>query len=482
MITRTLLLFGAAATAATVAVGAADARSDDASGRLFKAMLERLNPPEPPSEGGVAGGGCLGNPAGATCGGDAEGLKFPLSDGIWTVVPFSANGAQGSGPASAADPCQRNDDDFARAGSGMPAVPFNFDFYGTVFTGDQIFINNNGNLSFGAGFTTFTSSGFPINNFPMVAPFWADVDTRVNATNPNSGVAWYQYRDDNGDGNIETLVVTWENVGYYSVQSDKLNTFQVAISDGTNPLMGLGNNVCFSYDKMCWTTGSASQGQGGFGGVPATVGANKGDGVNFFQIGRFNAPGDAYNGPNTPSGVEWLDDQDFCFNTSFTENVAPIAIGVPPGNKLTADVLLEQCFNSTIQFIGPETPQSVSVAVADPNGAQAAGLVVTSTPGNPASVNLAWCPDCDDAGTYTIVLTATDNGVPPESTTVTIQLNVLCDVGCPWDLNEDGTVDGADLGLLLANWGFPGIGDFNENGAVGPEDLADLIGNWGNCP
>lgn len=487
MLLRTTLLISTTAAIATMAVGASNRQTSDEAGQRYKAMLEQLNPSNAPasardSEGGVAGA-CLGNPANATCGGDADGLKFPLSQGVWAVVPFSANGAQGSGPANANDPCQRNDDDFAQAGVGMPAVPFNFDFYGTIFTGNQIFINNNGNLSFGAGFTTFTAAGFPINNFPMVAPFWGDVDTRVTAANPNSGVVWYQYRDDNGDANIETLVVTWENVGYYNVQSGKLNTFQVAISDGTNPLMGLGNNICFSYDKMCWTTGSASGGAGGFGGTPATVGANKGNGIDFFQIGRFDAPGNQYNGPVNPSGVEWLDGQDLCFNTSFVQNIPPIAIGLPPNNKITVDAAAGQCINQLVQFIGPEGGQTVTVQVNDPNGAQAAGLVVGNNPGNPAAVTLQWCPDCADQGSYTIVLVATDNGVPAESTTVAIQLNVNCPVvGCPADLNGDGIVNGADLGILLANWGTNLAGDFIPPAGVGPEDLAILIAAWGPCP
>lgn len=40
---------------------------------------------------------------------------------------------------------------------------------------------------------------------------------------------------------------------------------------------------------MQWTTGDASDGTDGFGGTPATVGANKGDGdgVAFMGVGRY---------------------------------------------------------------------------------------------------------------------------------------------------------------------------------------------------
>ncbi len=47
------------------------------------------------------------------------------------------------------------------------------------------------------------------------------------------------------------------------------------------------------------------------------------------------------------------------------------------------------------------------------------------------------------------------------------------------DLNGDGVVNGADLGLLLGNWGTPGpVGDLNADGTVNGADLGLLLGNW----
>lgn len=57
-----------------------------------------------------------------------------------------------------------------------------------------------------------------------------------------------------------------------------------------------------------------------------------------------------------------------------------------------------------------------------------------------------------------------------------------CGSNCPWDLNSDGIVNGADLGALLANWGNAGTGDFDGNGIVNGADLGELLANWGNCP
>jgi formylglycine-generating enzyme required for sulfatase activity len=54
--------------------------------------------------------------------------------------------------------------------------------------------------------------------------------------------------------------------------------------------------------------------------------------------------------------------------------------------------------------------------------------------------------------------------------------------GCTGDLNGDRTVDGADLGTLLGNWGEPGNGDFNGDGTVDGGDLGVMLGAWGACP
>jgi hypothetical protein len=53
---------------------------------------------------------------------------------------------------------------------------------------------------------------------------------------------------------------------------------------------------------------------------------------------------------------------------------------------------------------------------------------------------------------------------------------------CPGDLNDDGDVNGLDLGILLGAWGQRGIADINQDGVVNGVDLGILLGNWGTCP
>jgi hypothetical protein len=47
------------------------------------------------------------------------------------------------------------------------------------------------------------------------------------------------------------------------------------------------------------------------------------------------------------------------------------------------------------------------------------------------------------------------------------------------DLNGDGIVTGADLGILLGQWGGAGSGDLNGDGIVNGADLGMLLGAWG---
>lgn len=50
----------------------------------------------------------------------------------------------------------------------------------------------------------------------------------------------------------------------------------------------------------------------------------------------------------------------------------------------------------------------------------------------------------------------------------------------PADFSHDGKVNGADLGLLLANWGEGGIEfDLNKDGLINGADLGILLSSWG---
>jgi hypothetical protein len=59
------------------------------------------------------------------------------------------------------------------------------------------------------------------------------------------------------------------------------------------------------------------------------------------------------------------------------------------------------------------------------------------------------------------------------------------EVSCEGDVNGDGRVDGADLGVLLASWGNAtawGEADLNGDCIVNGVDLGRLLAAWGDCP
>ena len=184
---------------------------------------------------------------------------------------------------------------------------------------------------------TYTANGFPDANFIMVAPFWADVDTRgEDGEGLNGGEVVYKVTD-------HALYVNWVDVGYFSMQTDLHNAFQMILTDGTDPAIPAGSNVSFCYQDMQWTTGMASGGSGGFDGTPATVGVNRGNGVDHAQIGRFSVNDASYLGPYMESsGIDWLDNTHFYLST--------MGASVPPIFGSTFD-----CDTVVVQMpVGPE--------------------------------------------------------------------------------------------------------------------------------
>lgn len=194
--------------------------------------------------------------------------------------------------------------------------------------------------------------------------------------------------------------VAWGHVGYFADRVDQLNTFHVIISDGLDESMGIGNNLCFCCTDMRWTTGDID-GIDGFG-APATVGANKGDGVKFFQIGRFDQPGPSYDGANgNNDGVDSLDQKSICFNGS-GNNIPPVATNVPSGGRLEL-ACGASLLNYAIIFIAPEYDQSVTVTT---TGVSSGPTVTPTLQTNQATATVNWMPTT--AAEVTVTFMAND--------------------------------------------------------------------------
>lgn len=153
-------------------------------------------------------------------------------------------------------------------------VGFSINFYGSIYS--AVYVNNNGTLTFGQGSGTFTPTGLAESEQAIVAPFFADVDTR----GAGSGFAAWgtgMYADRQAFG------ATWSNVGYFNAATDKLNSFQVLLVNRGDVAAG-DFDIYFNYGDVLWETGDAGGGSGGKGGDCAYVGYSNGTAAGASQV------------------------------------------------------------------------------------------------------------------------------------------------------------------------------------------------------
>ena len=305
----------------------------------------------------------------------------------------------------------RNDD----GSSTELSLPFNFVFYGVTY--NTFFVNTNGNISFQNAVSIYSSAAFPIADVnpttarKLIAPFWGDVDIR----NAESGLVYLRRTPTH-------TIIKWDAVGYFESHADLRNSFQLTISNGTDPIIPNGNNVQFCFGDMQWTTGEASSGVGGFGGVPATVGANLGDGASYVQFGRFDHPGTDYDGAQgEPDGVSWLDNQSFSFSTISDNNIPPIITGV--GLCDTLKVCVGDQVQINVGFVSPEESQTTIINI-NTNGVP--DITVSNIiSGSSASAILTILGTLANVGNYNITIEGTDDGVPAQTTSVTFVVQII---------------------------------------------------------
>lgn len=129
----------------------------------------------------------------------------------------------------------------------------------------QTYVNNNGNITFDAPLGTYTPSAISSGAFgPIIAPFFADVDTRA----AGSGLVTY---GSNTLGGFNVFGVNYIKVGVYREQPI-FNSFQMILTDRSDINAG-DFDIQFNYDTIVWEAGEASGAPaGGLGGTSALVG------------------------------------------------------------------------------------------------------------------------------------------------------------------------------------------------------------------
>lgn len=178
--------------------------------------------------------------------------------------------------------------------TGLVNMGFAVNFFGT--NASQLYVNNNGNVSFLSSLFTYTPFDLTGGTgVPIIAAYFADVDTR------GSGSGLTHYGTDVVDGHA-AFGVNWPMVGYFPDATDKLNNFQLVLIDRSDIAAG-DFDIEFNYTQMQWETGSASGGSGGLGGTSAAVGYSAGTGV----AGTFDQlPGSLVNGALIDGGPNAL--------------------------------------------------------------------------------------------------------------------------------------------------------------------------------
>ena len=168
---------------------------------------------------------------------------------------------------SAANSLARNDDRSTR----LVNVGFNVNFFGTVYS--QLYVNNNGNLTFAAPLRSYTPSNLLSRSTPIIAPFFADVDTRGSG----SSVVTY---GSGTLGGLAAFVTNYINVGAYN-RLPLYNSFQLVMINRSDITPG-DFDFEFNYSLITWEAGRANgSNRRGLGGSPARAGYSNGASASF---------------------------------------------------------------------------------------------------------------------------------------------------------------------------------------------------------
>jgi hypothetical protein len=199
--------------------------------------------------------GCrtAGSAARARTGALALALSLVLAVCAFPLAPTAAEG-----PNAVMTPAGYDTNSLARGDdTSSPAVtlPFSVNWGGTNY--GQIYINTNGNCTFGSAYAgknpRTTLSALRRN---ILAPLWTDVDTTNSAVRQ---VTYSSVASPPLVGGRPAFFVNWIDVVPFSTSHDAtgpLNSFQLVLVDRSDT--GAGNvDFYFNYDKVTWDTCSS---------------------------------------------------------------------------------------------------------------------------------------------------------------------------------------------------------------------------------
>ena len=362
----------------------------------------------------------------------------------FTLVPPPGLGGLGSGEVQWATQGGAGwDVDCSSAPISFPG--WTFELYGDVYT--EFYVNSKGMISFGGDVIDWTPTKFPEAEYNQITGYWQDTDNR------SVGEIMYKVTP-------EAVYVNFVEVGYYNNHDDLTNNFQIIITPNDG-IIGDGNNAQVCYLDMNWAHGDIGGGGGCCGPDPGVTGADQASTASVgphVQFGRFNLLDDTYNGPygigdGADDGINWLDYKFFDLNTAVSStNLPPV-----PTENLGCDTIticIGQTYDVSVNFLGPEPGQSVTLDVTQNliAGNTITGFSVT----NGETASIAGVFNGNVAGINTIEITAVDDGTPSSNMSVTMVIEVL-DVVLP-----ELTIEGNLAICAGAETEITAIGDFDS--------------------
>ncbi len=127
---------------------------------------------------------------------------------------------------------------------------FTFTFYGVDYT--SIYINSNGNLTFGHANWTYDLTNIPSESYRIIAPLYGDLNPAFDGIGGTMDVFYNVI----GSAPNRQAVITWNIVPEFS--SVEPNTFQVILFEGTNVILFGYNGL--TTDGFNWTSSAMSVG------------------------------------------------------------------------------------------------------------------------------------------------------------------------------------------------------------------------------
>jgi len=176
--------------------------------------------------------------------------------------------------------------------TGLVPLPFNINFLSN--SESALYINNNGNVTFDKPLSTYSPVNLSAAGMKIIAPFWADVDTR------GTGSSAVTYGTNIVQG-YSAFGVDWVNVGYYAYHADALLSCQLVIINRSDIAAG-DFDLEFNYNRVEWQWGDVSVGDPPRAGFSDGIVDDElpGSGVNGAFMDTNTVTGLVYNSLNTP--------------------------------------------------------------------------------------------------------------------------------------------------------------------------------------